>query len=280
MSTAANLERKKFNLKRLKEQQAEKKAEEEKLALMSRSNSGGDSEMENGRKKSSERMICRTQSTASNISSTSNLEDAEFDLDIEEGCWYDVFRDNPSPTAEKEDQPTPNPNLNTKGRKSKSPCSIGSSVKDENSLENIRHIEKIRRRLSISSSPISALTSPLSSKPHSIQINSLTTQKHTLTHTPNSRTPSNDSDKSIVSSSIFEKIITTAGQCSPKASSEGVNLVSLRDNSPKSLDHCTSDRLLFRARSGSGGSKFSNGRPTSDSFKDLRSRIDDQLFNS
>ena len=236
------MDRKTYNLMRLKQKEREKnekekekqlllieklkKEEEEKINInFVRKSSSVDSTSGQGavRRKSKEKIVCRSCST------TSNTDSVDYDYTVENGSWYDVFADE---AEQQEDRKVP---TNAKSQLG----TIGGS-------EKIKRIAEIKRRLSTTPSP-----PQITPAGRSTNSPSLSTGK-----TP-SPTPIN---------TLFNKMIEKASPNSPTRS-EPLELVNVCDG----YDTDGSD---------SHRSSTPSPKRSSDSFRDLRKKIDFQLFNS
>lgn len=256
----SNLERKKFNLLRLKQMQAEKQLEESMKSEKSPLEDVSESATGGLRKKASQRrMICRSDSSMSNTSNVEALlsrsrssmsdglvaqEDHGETVEVEEGSWYDVFKDDPLPCEQSPSVSTPHRPTPKKG------------------------INSVRRSLSEAPSP--SATSPL---PVKIQASSgkvsQKVKQHKLHLRRASTTPEPDKSK-LSTPSIFSKFMTATV---PSA----VNLVSLRENGSKSP---TATQKSTPVTLSAGSNIEVEHKSKSEKFKDLRSKIDDQLFHS
>eukprot|EP00603_Paraphysomonas_imperforata_P002406 CAMPEP_0114421098 /NCGR_PEP_ID=MMETSP0103-20121206/4900_1 /TAXON_ID=37642 ORGANISM="Paraphysomonas imperforata, Strain PA2" /NCGR_SAMPLE_ID=MMETSP0103 /ASSEMBLY_ACC=CAM_ASM_000201 /LENGTH=276 /DNA_ID=CAMNT_0001589603 /DNA_START=55 /DNA_END=885 /DNA_ORIENTATION=- len=275
----SSLERKRFNLQRLKEKERERAEQEEKEKERlnteereaNKSRADSDSRTDEGDGSAKKKLVCRSISSTSN---TSNLEGSDFDVDmaIEEGSWYDVFHDDVDVHEAATETKTVTPASITPARQLRSTSK--SPVPKERNLSGDkpkRNIESIRRRLSCAGVGAHPETTP-KSKPTPVKVQSPMMQKK---KTPPSKTApqvSSDMSDEKKPASLMSKLFTPGGQTSPK-NLEAVNLVSLShtrandDHRPHAIDDKDQTR-------------FSPSNMSTNTFLHIRSHIDDQLFSN
>lgn len=269
MSSAANLERKRFNLQRLKEraEQEEKERLASQESTANKSNDDSDSQTDEGNNSAKKKLICRSLSSTSNAS---NVEGTDFDADmaIEEGSWYDVFHDEAGvhEAMARTNVVTPDSKTPVRPLRSSSKSPVASREVSHSGDKPKRDIENIRRRLSCTGAPTDAIPK---SKLATVRVHSPTVQKKKSPPSKATRKVSSDEKKPL---GIMSKIFSPGGQTSPK-NEESMNLVSLSNARTKDgrSPHTVDDK---------DQSRFSPSNTATNTFLHIRSHIDEQLFNN
>lgn len=277
---------------RIKQQQAERDAEKERLNTLKNligtppkqetsDTSNDDNSISPLKKKASEKkIVCRSPSGASNIS---NVDSVDFDVVVEEGSWYDVFHDDDDAMddiASPEDKSSVK--VNDSRPVTKSPAPTENAKKP---FANRTHMATIRRRLSSTSSLPEKSSppqfSPVTNKPSRVPIQSGHSCNRSKSPSPTSKRQSpsfresptlfGDGDGSNASK-IMNRFFPTSGKSSPK-NVDAVNLVTLGVN--------TQHVGKVKTKKDKESEKKNNNQESNrNSFSNIRSQIDDQLFST